>query len=148
MKTKVTLSGGSLIGLGGLARAIAARAVKGGNAAELIGRDAAKAKGLAAALGGGATAGTFGTAPAGDIVVFAVPYASAMPVVAKYGDALAGKVIIDIPNIFTADATGLVTPDGTSGAQAIARAVPASPHVAKASSSSLLPYNSKEGCTT
>jgi hypothetical protein len=46
MKTRVTLSSGSLIGLGGMAGAIAARAVKGGNAAELVVRDAAKAKGL------------------------------------------------------------------------------------------------------
>jgi 8-hydroxy-5-deazaflavin:NADPH oxidoreductase len=74
-----------------MARAIAARAVAGGNAVELIGRDAAKAKDLAAALGGGATAGTLGTAPAGDTVVLAVPYTSAVPVVAKRGDALAGK---------------------------------------------------------
>ena len=122
----------SVIGLGGMARAIGARAVEGGNAVEVIGRDAAKAKDLAAALGGGATAGTFGTAPAGDIVILAVPYASAVPVVAQYGDALAGKVIIDISNTFTADATELVTPDGTSGAQEIAKAVPASAHVVKA----------------
>jgi hypothetical protein len=53
-------------------------------------------------------------------------------VVAQYGDALAGKVIIDISNTFNADATGLVIPDGTSGAQEIARAVPASAHVVKA----------------
>ena len=122
----------SFIGLGGMARAIAARAVEGGNAVEVIGRDQAKADDLAAALGGGATAGTFGTAPAGDIVILAVPYASAVPVVAQYGDALAGKVIIDISNTFNADATGLVTPDGTSGAQEIAKAVPASAHVVKA----------------
>jgi len=122
----------SFIGLGGMARAIAARAVAGGNSVELIGRDAAKAKGLAAALGGGATAGTFGTVPAGDIVVLAVPYTSAVQVVAQYGDALAGKVIIDISNTFNADATGLVIPDGTSGAQEIAKAVPASAHVVKA----------------
>jgi 8-hydroxy-5-deazaflavin:NADPH oxidoreductase len=123
----------SFIGLGGMARAIGARAVEGGNAVEVIGRDAAKAKDLAAALGGGATAGTFGTAPAGDIVILAVPYASAVPVVAQYGDALAGKVIIDISNTFSAaDATGLVTPDGTSGAQEIAKAAPASAHVVKA----------------
>jgi 8-hydroxy-5-deazaflavin:NADPH oxidoreductase len=126
------MSSVSFIGLGGMARAIAARAVAGGNAVELVGRDAAKAQGLAAALGGGATAGTFGTAPAGDIVVLAVPYTSAVPVIAKYGDALAGKVIVDISNTFNADATGLVTPDGTSGAQEIARAVPASAHVVKA----------------
>ena len=122
----------SFIGLGGMARAIAARAVEGGNAVEVTGRDPAKAKDLAAALGGGATAGTFGAAPAGDIVILAVPYASAAHVVAQYGDALAGKVIIDISNTFNADATGLVTPDGTSGAQEIAKAAPASAHVVKA----------------
>ncbi|WP_433016853.1 NADPH-dependent F420 reductase [Kribbella sp. CA-294648] len=122
----------SFIGLGGMAHAIAARAVTGGNSVELIGRDPAKAKGLAAELGAGATAGTFGTVPVGDIVVLAVPYAGAVPVVAQYGDALAGKVIIDISNTFNADATGLLTPEGTSGAQEIAKAAPASAHVVKA----------------
>src|ERR1700678_4206622 len=133
LESRHTMSSISIIGLGGMARAIGARAVEGGNAVEVIGRDAAKAKDLAAALGGGATAGTFGTAPAGDIVILAVPYASAVPVVAQYGDALAGKVIIDISNTFTgADDTGLVTPDGSSGAQEIAKAAPASAHVVKA----------------
>jgi predicted dinucleotide-binding enzyme len=122
----------SFIGLGGMARAIAARAVAGGNAVEVIGRDAAKAKSLAATLGGGATAGTFGTVPTGDIVVLAVPYTSAVQVVTDYGEALAGKVIIDISNTFDADAIGLVIPDGTSGAQEIAKALPASAHVVKA----------------
>jgi len=127
------MSSVSFIGLGGMTRAIAARAVQGGNAVEVTGRDAAKAKDLAAALGGGATAGTFGAVPAGDIVILAVPYASAVPVVARYGDALAGKVIIDISNTFTAaDATRLVTPGGTSAAQEIAKAAPASAHVVKA----------------
>ncbi|MGW0936975.1 NADPH-dependent F420 reductase [Streptomyces sp. NPDC002666] len=122
----------SIIGLGGMARAIGARAVEGGTAVEVIGRDVAKAKELAAALGSGATAGTFGTTPAGDLVILAVPYAGALPVVAQYGDALAGKVVIDISNTSNADATGLVTPDGTSGAQEIARVVPASASVVKA----------------
>ncbi|WP_410657368.1 NAD(P)-binding domain-containing protein [Amycolatopsis sp. lyj-112] len=44
----------------------------------------------------GATVGTAGTAPTGDVVVLAVPYASAATVVSEYGDALRGKVIIDI----------------------------------------------------
>ena len=122
----------SFIGIGGMARSIAARAVAGGNSVELVGRDAAKATALAAELGGGATVGTFGAIPAGDIAVLAVPYASAVAVVTQYGDALAGKVIIDISNTFNADATGLVTPDGRSGAQEIAKAAPASAHVVKA----------------
>lgn len=121
----------SIIGLGNMAGALAGRALAGGNAVEVIGRDAAKAKEVAAALGG-VTVGTFGTAPAGDIVILAVPYANAVPVVAQYGDALAGKVIVDISNTFAADATGLVTPDGSSGAQEIAKAVPASAQVVKA----------------
>jgi 3-hydroxyisobutyrate dehydrogenase-like beta-hydroxyacid dehydrogenase len=83
------MSSVSFIGLGGMACAIAARAVAGGNAVELIGRDAAND-----------------------------------------------------------DATGLVAPDGASAAQEIARAVPASAHVVRASSSPVLPYNSNEGCTT
>src|SRR6201996_321571 len=121
----------SIIGLGNMASALAGRALAGGNAVEIIGRDPARARELAAALGG-ATAGTAGSVPAGDIVILAVPYASAVPVVAQYRDALAGKVIIDITNTSNADATGLVTPDGTSGAQEIAKAVPASAHVVKA----------------
>ena len=123
----------SIIGLGGMARALASRAIEGGNAVEVIGRDAAKAKDLAAALGGGATAGTFGTTPAGDIVILAVSHAGGVPVVAQYGDALAGKVVIDISNTFVgADDTVLATPEGSSGAQEIAKAVPASAHVVKA----------------
>jgi predicted dinucleotide-binding enzyme len=121
----------SVIGLGNMASAQAGRALAGGNAVEIIGRDPAKAKELAAALGG-ATVGTAGTAPAGDIVVVAVPYASAAAVVSEYGDALHGKVVIDITNPITPDFQGFVTPEGSSGAQEIAKAAPASAHVVKA----------------
>lgn len=76
----------SIIGLGNMARALAGRALAGGNAVEIIGRDSAKAKELAAALGG-ATVGTAGAAPVGDIVILAVPYASAAAVVSEYAQA-------------------------------------------------------------
>lgn len=121
----------SIIGAGTMARILGTRALAGGNTVEVIGRDAAKAADLASDLGG-ATAATIGSAPAGDIVILAVPHAGGVPVVGQYGDALAGKVIIDISNTFNADATALVTPDGTSGAQEIAKAAPASAHVVKA----------------
>ena len=121
----------SIIGTGNMASALAGRALAGGNAVEIIGRDPAKAKELAAALGG-ATVGTTGTAPAGDIVILAVPYASAAAVVGQYGDALHGKVVVDITNPITPDLTGFVTPEGSSGAQEIAKAAPAGAHVVKA----------------
>ncbi|MBO1756876.1 NADPH-dependent F420 reductase [Allobranchiibius sp. CTAmp26] len=122
----------SIIGLGGMASTLAARALSGGNTVEVIGRDQAKAQELAAALGDGASAGIFGATPAGDLVILAVPYAGAVPIVAQYGEALAGKVVIDITNTSNAEATGLVTPDGTSGAQEIANAVPGNAQVVKA----------------
>jgi 8-hydroxy-5-deazaflavin:NADPH oxidoreductase len=121
----------SIIGVGNMASALADRALAGGNAVEIIGRDPVKAKETAAALGG-ATVGTAGTGPAGDIVILAVPYASAAAVVSEYGDALDGKIIIDITNPISPDFKGFVTPDGTSGAQEIAKAAPSSAHVVKA----------------
>ena len=122
----------SIIGSGNMASAIGALALQGGNAVEVMGRDAAKATALARALGDGATAGTWGAAPAGDIVILAVLFDSAVPVVSEYGEALADKIVVDITNPFNADATGLAFPDGTSVAQMVAEAAPATTHVVKA----------------
>ena len=121
----------SIIGTGNMASALAGRALAGGNAVEIVGRDPVKAKELAAALGG-ATVGMTDTAPAGDIVILAVPYASAAAVIGQYGDALHGKVVVDITNPITPDFTGFLTPEGTSGAQEIAKAAPTGAHVVKA----------------
>jgi len=125
------MSGISIIGLGNMAGALARRALAGGNMVEIIGRDQARAEEVAAALDG-ATAGPAGAAPAGDIVVLAVPYRSAAAIVSEYGDALAGKVIIDITNPVTPDFQSFVTPEGSSGAQEIAKAAPVGAHVVKA----------------
>ena len=125
------MSSVSIIGAGTMARILGARAVQGGNDVEVIGRNPAKAAGLARALGRGATAGTLGAAPAGDIVILAVPWAVAAPV-SQYGDALAGKVIVDITNPFNPTSTGLAIPADTSIAQEIAKAAPASARVIKA----------------
>jgi 8-hydroxy-5-deazaflavin:NADPH oxidoreductase len=122
----------SIIGSGNMAGAIGALALKGGNAVEIVGRDAAKSVALARALGEGATAGTWGAVPAGDIVVLAVLYQSAVSVVREYGEALADKVVVDITNPFNADATGLAVPHNTSIAQMVAEAAPPSTHVVKA----------------
>jgi len=95
-------------------------------------RDTAKAQALAGRIGNGATVGTYGARPAGDIVIVAVLYAGAVDVVAHYGDALAGKILVDITNPFNADASGLVTTLGNSVAQQIAAVAPEGAHVVKA----------------
>lgn len=122
----------SIIGTGNMARAIGALAVAGGNTVEIVGRDRSKAADLAKALGGGAATGEFGAVPAGDIVIVSVLYANVVPVVAQYGDALAGKIIVDISNPFNASADGLAIPDDTSVAQEVAKAAPPSASVVKA----------------
>ena len=121
----------SIIGTGNMARALGSRALAGGNAVEVIGRDASKADALARAIGG-ATSGTIGAAPAGDIVILAVPYAHAVPLVRQFGNALSGKVIVDITNPFNPDFTGLITPEGSSAAQEIATCAPTGAHFVKA----------------
>jgi predicted dinucleotide-binding enzyme len=121
----------SIIGTGNMAGALAGRALAGGNAVEIIGRNPVKAEELAAALGG-ATVGTTGAAPAGDMVILAVPYASAAAVIRDYGNALGGKAIVDITNPINPDLSGFLTPQGTSGAQEIAKEAPAGAHVVKA----------------
>ena len=135
----------SIIGSGGMAAAIGGRAAKAGYTVEVVSRDPAKARALADQLAAGATTGTYGAAPAGDIVILAVPYTGAAAVVAKYGDALDGKVIIDITNPISPDAAGLVTPNGSSGAQEIAKAAPAGAHVVKAFNTLFGPVLAREG---
>jgi 8-hydroxy-5-deazaflavin:NADPH oxidoreductase len=122
----------SIIGTGNMARTIGTLAVGGGNTVEVIGRDRSRAAELAKALGGSTTTGEFGAVPAGDIVIVAVLYANVVPVIAQYGNALAGKVIVDISNPFNSAADGLAIPDGTSIAQEVATAAPASASVVKA----------------
>ncbi|WP_413724365.1 NADPH-dependent F420 reductase [Sodalis sp. RH16] len=135
----------SIIGAGGMATAIAGRSVKAGHVVEVIGRDQSKAQAFAERLGAGATTGTYGAAPKGDIVILAVPYGSAASVVADFGAALGGKVIIDITNPIAPDLSGLVSPNGSSGAQETAKGLPAGAHVVKAFNTLFGPVLAKGG---
>ena len=122
----------SIIGTGNMARTIGTLAVAGGNSVEILGRDQSKAAALAEALGGGTVAGKWGAVPAGDIVITALLYASVVPVVTEYGDALAGKTIVDISNPFNPAADGLAYSGETSIAQQVADVAPAGAGVVKA----------------
>jgi predicted dinucleotide-binding enzyme len=122
----------TLIGAGNMARTIGTLAVAGGNTVEVMGRDQAKADELAKALGGGVTTGEWGAVPAGDIVIAALLYNSVVPVVAEYGDTLAGKVIVDISNPFNATFDGLAHTGQTSIAREVAKVAPPGAGVVKA----------------
>jgi len=122
----------SIIGSGGMAASIADRIAKSGQTVEVINRDPAKARALADKLASGTITRAYGDRPTGDIVILAVPYTSALVVLADFGEALDGKVIVDITNPIAPDLSGLITPQGSSGAQEIAKGAPAGAHVVKA----------------
>jgi len=122
----------TIIGAGNMARTIGALAVAGGNTVEVVSRDQSKAADLAKTLGEGASSGEWGAVPAGNIVIVAVLYAGVVPVVSQYGDALAGKVIVDISNPFNSTFDGLAHREVTSIAQEVAKTAPAGASVVKA----------------
>jgi predicted dinucleotide-binding enzyme len=121
----------SIIGAGNMATAIGARAAKAGHTVEITSRDPAKARAAADQIGN-ATVGSFGAVPAGDIVFLAVLHGSAVDVATQYGEALAGKLLVDITNPFNGDGTGVVTTPGASVTQQIAAAAPPGTDVVKA----------------
>lgn len=132
MRRSTNMSTISIIGSGGMATAIAGLAAKAGHAVELTARDAAEARALAEKVGAGATTGRFGAAPAGEIVVLAVPYAVVLDVVIRHGKALAGKVLLDITNPINSTFTAFLTPNDSFGAREIAKAAPVDAVVVKA----------------
>src|SRR5690349_3477303 len=94
----------TIIGTGNMARGIATRALAGGNNVVLVGHGQGKAEDLAAQLqtgsqgGGSVRAASASGSLDGDVVVLAVPYPAAAPIVQQYGIQLAGKIIVDITN--------------------------------------------------
>jgi NADPH-dependent F420 reductase len=99
----------SLIGKGNMGQAIAGIATKGGHTVELFdSKDRDKPV-------------------TGDIVVLAVPYPAVSDVIATHGDALAGKIVVDITNPvdFQTFDSLVVPPDGSAAAE-IAAALPQS----------------------
>lgn len=122
----------SIIGSGNMATAIGTRAAKNGHTVEIMSRNTASAKALASQIGRGAAVGQYGTRPAGDIVVLAVLSGGAVDVVTHFGDALSGKILVDITNPFNADATGLVSSAANSVSEQVAAVAPKDTAVVKA----------------
>jgi predicted dinucleotide-binding enzyme len=118
----------TIIGAGNMARGIGSRVVAGGNELELVARNAEAGGALAGELGGSTA-----DSPSGDAVVLAVPYGEVGDVVSTHGDALRGKVVIDITNpVDWSTMDSLVTPADSSAAEEIAKLLPDGTPVVKA----------------
>jgi len=96
----------SIIGSGNMGQAIQGVVAKSGHTAELVGREGEIS---------------------GDVVVLAVPYPAVEDVLAQRGDALAGKVVVDITNPLNFETfDSLVVPADGSATAVIAEKLPQS----------------------
>src|SRR5689334_4115579 len=102
-----TMTNLSIIGTGNMSQAIASIAAKGGHSVQQLGQS------------------DVDTAISGDVVVLAVPYPAVADVIAKRGEQLAGKVVVDITNPLDFETfDSLVVPADGSAAAEIAAALP------------------------
>lgn len=117
----------TIIGTGNMARGIAARAIAGGRSVQLLAHeDKAKADALAAELGGDISTGVLGDSITGSIVIPAVYLDASKAILVRYGNALGGKVYVDITNpVDFSTFDGLAVPEGTSAAEELQKMTPA-----------------------
>lgn len=111
----------SIIGTGNMARALGTRLLADGHEVTFVSRSPERGQALAEELGGSARASD---APSGDVVVLAVYHVAWDDVLARHGDALDGKVVIDHSNPVNEDFSGLVDRPAGSAAQELAARVP------------------------
>jgi NADPH-dependent F420 reductase len=99
----------SIIGTGNMGPAIATVVSKGGNTVELFGQSDTEKP------------------ITGEVVVLAVPYGAVADIIARRGDQLAGKVVVDITNPVDFETfDSLVVPADSSATAEIAAALPQS----------------------
>ena len=123
----------TIIGTGNMGRGIATRLLAGGHGVTMLDREIGKAEDLARELEGSVDAGAVGDQISGEVVVLAVPYEAAAPLMRQYGEALSGKVVVDITNPVNWETfDGLVTPPDSSAAEEIEKAAPEGARVVKA----------------
>lgn len=117
----------TIIGTGNMARGLATRAIAAGKSVQLLAHDdKAKADSLASELGGQVSTGVVGEELTGDIVIPAVYFDAAKDIVARYGEALAGKVYVDITNpVDFATFDGLAVPADGSAAEELQKSTAA-----------------------
>ncbi|MCW3768425.1 NADPH-dependent F420 reductase [Paenarthrobacter ureafaciens] len=109
----------TIIGTGNMAGGLATRAIAAGKSVQLLAHeDKAKAQALAAELGGQVSTGVVGDELTSNLVIPAVYFDAAKAIVARYGDALNGKVYVDITNpVDFATFEGLAVPADSSAAE-------------------------------
>src|SRR3954447_15575829 len=96
----------AIIGAGNVGKSLARSIVEAGHAVTISSSDSADAEAVAASTGATAAATNAEAVRGADVVVLAVPTAAIEDVARNLGDALDGKVVVDVANRPTPDPTG------------------------------------------
>ena len=114
----------AIIGSGNVGRALATSFTRAGHHVVLASRDPEDAGSIAAATGARAAASASDAAAQADLVVLAIPFASADEVAAEIRGAVVGKTVVDVTNRMSFGPNGVETDTTSSNAEAIAALLP------------------------
>jgi predicted dinucleotide-binding enzyme len=129
-KVKEFLVKVAIIGAGNVGTALAGAAVRAGHDVAITAQSAESARKSALQTGARAVSDTREVTRDAELVILAIPYAAIDGVLADVGDALAGKIVVDVTNPVAPDLASRLT-EGTSAAAEIAAQIPTA-HVFKA----------------
>ena len=113
----------AIIGAGNVGGGLATAATKAGHDVVLSAGDAAAAQAAAATAGAAAAASNIEAVRGADLVVLAVPNRAVTGIVTELGDALNGKIVVDVTNPLTDDYSDLTT-SGVSAAELLQQQLP------------------------
>lgn len=113
----------AIIGAGSVGAALAASFSRAGHGVTVTSTEAEEAQEVAAEVGGTAVDTNRQAAQSAEVVVLAVPYAAVKSILEDLGDAVDGKIIIDVNNRISHDDPASVI-DGSSNAEQIQAATP------------------------
>jgi len=113
----------AIIGAGNVGGALAKSSVRAGHKVMLTAKDPAHAEAKAKETGARAVARAADAVKSADVIILAVPYGAVDSVLTELGDALAGKVLIDVTNRMKREAIA-ESVDGTSASEQIQKKAP------------------------
>ncbi|MHB8398961.1 MAG: NADPH-dependent F420 reductase [Candidatus Limnocylindrales bacterium] len=112
----------AIIGAGNVGRSLAIASVRAGHAVVVASADLEDAEGVAQVAGARAVASNHAAVAAADVVILAIPTDKLVAVATDLRAALSGKIVIDVTNRPTPDASG----NATSMAEELQAAIPES----------------------
>jgi 8-hydroxy-5-deazaflavin:NADPH oxidoreductase len=121
----------AIIGAGNVGASLATSFSRAGHRVIIASRDAEDAGAVASATGSRVATSNAEAATSAEIVVLAIPFASAADVAAEIADAVVGKPVIDVTNRMSFGAAGPEIDTTSSNAEELAALLPGA-HIVKA----------------